>query len=79
LAEKEVLGINPGRKPHSEPKNVFTPSYVFRDTSLSIFEAWVEYLKDKRNLSFKQIALITNRDERNIWTVYQRAKKKRDK
>ena len=78
MANKEVISSKAGRKPHKEPKNIYTPTSVFKDTSLSVFESWVEYLKDKRNLSFKQIALLTNRNERNIWTVYNRAKKKRE-
>jgi len=37
----------------------------------------VEYLKEHEALSFHQIAALTNRDDRTIWTVYSRAKKKR--
>jgi len=65
-----------GRKEHIEPTEILTPSSVFKNQKLSVFEAWVVYLKDKRGLSFRQISLLTNREQRNIWTVYNRAKKK---
>lgn len=53
------------------------PSYIFRDRSLSVLEAMVEYLKEKENLTFHRIAKLLNRDDRTIWTCYDRAKKKR--
>jgi len=58
-------------------KIVQIPSSIFKDRTLSVLEAMVEYLKEKQNLTYHQIALLLNRDERNIWTVYSRAKKKR--
>jgi len=30
-----------------------------------------------KGLTYHEIAVITNRDDRTIWTVYNRAKKKR--
>ncbi len=43
----------------------------------SILESVVMFLKDKKDLSFHKIALMLSRDDRTIWTVYSRAKKKR--
>lgn len=54
------------------------PVAVLFDRHVSCFESVVEYLKENKQLSYKQIALLTNRDERTIWTVYNRAKKKRN-
>lgn len=54
------------------------PTSVFTDRVLSPLEAVVEFLKEKHNFSYKEISIILNRDERNIWTVYNRAKKKRE-
>jgi DNA-binding CsgD family transcriptional regulator len=34
------------------------------------------YLKEERHLSFHEIALILNRDDRTVWTCWHRAKKK---
>jgi len=43
----------------------------------SPFEALVVFLKDKKDLSYHDIGILLNRDERNIWTVYNRGKKKK--
>ena len=53
------------------------PSFVFRDRSVAVLESLVEYLKDARHLSYHEIAVLLNRNDRTIWTVYNRVKKKR--
>jgi predicted transcriptional regulator len=53
------------------------PSFVFKDRTLSVLEVMVEYLKDNKGMKFHEIALIINRDDRTVWTVYRRAKLKR--
>jgi hypothetical protein len=58
---------------------VSIPSFVFRDRSVAVLECLVEYLHDNKHLSFHEIALLLNRNDRTIWTVYNRAKKKRKK
>ena len=50
----------------------------FRGNNLSILESIVRYLKDIRNLKFSHIAIFLNRDQRNIWTLYSRSKKKQE-
>jgi hypothetical protein len=57
--------------------DIVIPTTIFCDRSLSFLEALVEYLKRQLNLSYHEIAMLTNRDERNIWTLYHRAEKKR--
>ncbi len=43
-------------------------------------ESVVNYMKDTLNMSYHEIAVALNRDDRTIWTVYNRAlKKKGDK
>ncbi len=64
-------------QPKSVPDNIPVPSSIFRDRSLSVLEAIVEYLKDQQHLTFHEIAILLNRDDRTIWTVYTRGKKKR--
>ena len=54
----------------------FIPVSIFTDRKLSVLEAIVSYLKDNFNLRYSEIAFLLKRDERNIWTVYNRAKKK---
>lgn len=60
-------------------KEVFIPSYIFKDRTVSVLEAIVEYLKENQGLSFHQIAVLLNRNDRTIWTVYSRVKRKRKK
>ena len=60
-------------------KEIELPIYILKDRSVSVLEAIVEYLKSNENLSFHEIALLINRDDRTIWTVYDRVKKKRGK
>lgn len=55
------------------------PTALFRDRNLSVLEIMVEYLKDKKNMRYSQIAELLNRDDRTIWTSYKRAKEKRIK
>lgn len=58
---------------------VFIPNSVLQDRALSVLESIVEYLKEEKNMRFHEIALALKRDDRTIWTVYSRAKKKRAK
>ena len=44
--------------------------------SLSSLESIVSYLKAERKISYAEIARLLHRDQRTVWTVYQRAKKK---
>ena len=53
------------------------PSFVFRDRSVAVLECLVEYMKDVKGLTFHEIAMMLNRNDRTIWTVYRRAKLKR--
>jgi hypothetical protein len=53
------------------------PISVFADRSLSTLESLTTYLKDSEKLRFSEIAKIINRDQRTIWTSYQRARQKR--
>jgi len=42
----------------------------------TILEAVVKYLKEDLKLSFHKIAVVLRRDDRTIWTVYDRVKRK---
>jgi len=52
------------------------PVRIFRDKKLSVLEAIVVFLKDEFRLSYHEIAVLLKRDDRTIWTVYDRAGKK---
>ena len=44
--------------------------------SLTILESVVVYLKEKCLLNYHQIAILLKRDDRTVWTVYQRVKRR---
>ncbi len=44
--------------------------------NLTIFESLVKFLKEEKSFNFHEISILLNRDERNIWTVYQNTVKK---
>ena len=57
--------------------DIGVPLRIFQNRGLAPLEAISEYLKDEKELTYHQIAELLNRDDRTIWTCYNRAKKKR--
>ena len=55
----------------------YVPVSILQDRKLSVLENLVSYLKDSFGLTYHKIAVLLNRNDRTIWTVFQRAKKKR--
>lgn len=53
------------------------PLSVVRDEKLSVLESIVVYLREQE-MNFHEIAVALDRDDRTIWTVYHRAKKKNE-
>ncbi len=53
------------------------PVSILKDRNLSVLENIVSYFKDTFGLTYHKIAVLLNRNDRTIWTVYQRAKKKK--
>ena len=60
-------------------KTLDIPLRILQDRTVAVLESIVEYLKDEKGLRYSEIALLLNRDQRTIWTVYSRVKKKRMK
>lgn len=60
-AAKEAVGI---------------PLEIFKDRTFAPLERMATHLKDNNMLSFHEIAVLLNRDDRTIWTCYHRAQKK---
>ena len=54
---------------------IMIPISIFKNAKLTTLEAIILYLKGK-GLKFSEIAELLERDQRNIWTIYSRAKKK---
>ena len=50
---------------------------MLTDRSLSFMESAVFYMKDIKQMTYHEIAASLNRDDRTIWTVYNRAMKKK--
>ncbi len=57
------------------PSKYFIPVSIFQ-TELSMLENLVVYAKEHLNLTYHNIALLLERNDRTIWTMYQRAKRK---
>lgn len=57
---------------------IFIPLEIFSERKLSILEILSEHLRNN-NLSFKEIAKLTGKNSKTIWTCYNRAKNKRRK
>jgi len=53
------------------------PVTILQDRKLSVLENIVSYLKDTFGLTYHKIAVLLNRNDRTVWTVYQRGKKKK--
>ena len=53
------------------------PVKILQDRKISVLENVVSYLKDSFGLTYHAIAILLNRDDRTIWTVYQRALNKK--
>ena len=56
--------------------DISIPISNFSDRKFTIFESLVLYMKDK-GLTNHRIASMLHRDDRTIWSIYDRAKKKR--
>jgi len=56
--------------------SISIPLSIFSDEKFSPLEAVVVHLKDQQQLSFHEIAVILERDDRTIWTTYTRARRK---
>ena len=55
----------------------FVPLEIFSNRKFSILENLSTHLHEIQGLAFKEIADILKKDNRTIWTVYSRVRKKR--
>jgi hypothetical protein len=56
--------------------SLFVAISIFDNKELTVLESIIFYLKHKGR-KYSEIAKLLNRDQRNIWTIYSRAVKKR--
>lgn len=52
------------------------PIQIFKRRKLSPFECIVKYLKENLNKSYIEIAKLTNRHYKTVWTTYRNTEKK---
>jgi|TARA_B100002003_G_C14087261_1_gene523011 predicted double-glycine peptidase len=52
------------------------PIQVLQNRKLGLLQSVTVYLKDKKNLTFHDIAELLKRDDRTIWSTYSKAKGK---
>lgn len=57
----------------------FIPLKIFAERRFSILESIAVHLKEEYNLSYREISSMIMRDERTVWTAYNRAAKKMKK
>lgn len=60
----------------SKHSKLEVPIFALRKRPLTTYEALVVYLKDNSDLNYHTIAILLNRDERDIRKVYFRAIRK---
>ena len=56
--------------------NISISVSVFQNEKLSILECLISYLKDSLHFKNSKIAKLLNKNPSNVWTIYNRAKKK---
>ena len=56
---------------------IFLPISIFRNREFTPLKSIVAYLK-QRGLKYSEIAKLTERDQRNIWTINSRTKKEKE-
>ena len=61
------------KKEKSLPK---IPIGIFSNKKLGILEILVKYLKENYLMTYSKIAKLLNRDDRTIWSSYNKTKKK---
>ena len=57
-------------------ESILMPISILRNLKFMLLENIVLFLKDNLRHSYHEIAVLLKRDDRTIWTVYQRARKK---
>ncbi|MFT4304247.1 MAG: hypothetical protein ACMXYG_06795 [Candidatus Woesearchaeota archaeon] len=57
-------------------EGICIPISALNDRRLGMLEASVIYLKERKRMNYREIGILLNRDERTIWTSYNKGKKK---
>lgn len=65
-----------GKRLAADDAELFVPTDVISSGELSVLESIAMYLHEEQGLSYKRVGQVLKRDERTIWTVCSRARKK---
>ncbi|MFC1733167.1 hypothetical protein ACFL6I_22950 [candidate division KSB1 bacterium] len=61
----------------SLPKiSIYFPISILENRKFGVQEVIVKYLKEELSLSYHKIAILLNRNDRTVWTVYSRVREK---
>ncbi len=60
----------------TKKQEILIPATIFDSKKISPLESITKFLKENEELSYHKIALLLNRNDRTIWTVYSRSKLK---
>ncbi|MBD3163717.1 hypothetical protein GF323_00790 [Candidatus Woesearchaeota archaeon] len=52
------------------------PAAIIKDRRYSVLESIVKFLREHHSLAYTRIAGLLNRDQRTVWTAYNRTKSK---
>ncbi len=74
--EKQRKETHENERQGEEGQEKQIPLHIFHNRELAPLEGISKYLKEVANLSYHEIAVLLNRNDRTIWTCYNRAKKK---
>ena len=77
LSYEQVTGLISEKQEQLNPDLV--PLHIFKERPLGILESLVKFLKEERNMGFKQISKLLNRNNKTIWSSYHNAVKKKAK
>jgi hypothetical protein len=72
LAESRQVKLEPKKK----SSEILVPLTIFSSKKLGVLEALVKYLKEEEGLSFKEIGILIKKDNKSLWSTYQKASKK---
>lgn len=59
------------------PSELLIPIEIFQDRDYPILERLVAYLKDEQKIPASKIAELLDKSKSTVWTVYNRARRKR--
>ena len=65
-----------GEKLHITKSDIFIPTDAISSSGLSVLESVSMHLHETYGISYRRIGSLLGRDERTIWTVCSRARKK---